>query len=178
MPVHFSTDDLPPRDRESFWFDAIANNVLKVTPAERSDPGTFRARFDVHIAGRFTLVDYQTSHRIGRRTLADVSRADASRFHLRRFPAVQIYTVAPTRKTSMEIQLGPNDFCVASTEWPYQSLTKEGTVGSGLVIPHEVFSPLIAGGHLTGPVVVPAASPLGSLLGAAFDAANTQVPAL
>jgi AraC-like DNA-binding protein len=55
---------------------------------------------------------------------------------------------------------------------------KDGTSASGLLIPHEVLSPLLAGGRLNCPVRVPAASPLGSLLGAAFDAATEQVPLL
>jgi hypothetical protein len=39
-------------------------------------------------------------------------------------------------------------------------------------------SPLLAGGRLARPFKLPAASPLGSLLSAAIDAANTQVPLL
>jgi AraC-like DNA-binding protein len=49
---------------------------------------------------------------------------------------------------------------------------------SGLLIPREVLSPLLVGGSLTHPVAVPAGSPLGSLLGVAFDAATTQLPLL
>jgi AraC-like DNA-binding protein len=41
-----------------------------------------------------------------------------------------------------------------------------------------VLSPLLVGGRLIRPVPVPAVSPLGSLLGAAFDAANAQIPFL
>ena len=55
---------------------------------------------------------------------------------------------------------------------------KDGISASGLIIPREVLSPLLAGGRLTRPVAVRAGSPLGSLLGAGFDAANTQVPLL
>ena len=55
---------------------------------------------------------------------------------------------------------------------------KDGTSTRGLIIPHRVLSPLLAGGHLTRPVPVLAGSPLGSLLGSAFDAAASQVPLL
>ena len=41
MRLHFSTDDLPPRDREPFWHDFLAKHVLKVTPTDRSDPRHF-----------------------------------------------------------------------------------------------------------------------------------------
>jgi transcriptional regulator GlxA family with amidase domain len=55
---------------------------------------------------------------------------------------------------------------------------KDGMSVRGLIIPRRVLSPLLIGGRLTGPVAVPAGSPLGSLLGTAFDAANAQVPLL
>jgi AraC-like DNA-binding protein len=45
-------------------------------------------------------------------------------------------------------------------------------------MPRAALSPLLAGGRLNRPIVVRAASPLGLLLGAAFDAAVAQVPLL
>jgi AraC-like DNA-binding protein len=55
---------------------------------------------------------------------------------------------------------------------------KYGVSFRGLLIPHGVLSPLLAGGRLTRPVAVREGSPLGSLLGAAFDAAAAQIPLL
>jgi hypothetical protein len=60
MRFHFSTDDLPVRDREQFYFDVFAKQVMKITLVDRPDPATFRAQFDACVAGRFTLVDFQT----------------------------------------------------------------------------------------------------------------------
>jgi AraC-like DNA-binding protein len=178
MRVHFSTDDVPPRDREQFWIDFLAKQVLRFTPGDRPDPETLRGQLDAQVAGRFTLYEWQTSHRIGRRTPAVVSLETSGRFHLRRVPREQIYIGGPTPATAAEIRLAPGDFCVTSTGWPFESLMKDGTSASGLLIPHEVLSPLLAGGRLTRPVLVLGGSPLGSLLGAAFDAASTQVPLL
>ena len=48
----------------------------------------------------------------------------------------------------------------------------------GVIIPHNVLFPLLSGGRLTRLVQVRAGSPLGSLLGAAFEAAVVQVPLL
>jgi AraC-like DNA-binding protein len=177
MRVHFSTFDLPPRDREQFWLDFVAK-LLRFTPGDRPDPTTFRGQLDAHVAGRFTQYEWETSHRIGMRTPADASRESSGRFHLRRVPSEQIYTGGPTHAADAEIRLGPGDFCVTSTGWPFQSSMKNGTSASGLLIAHEVLSPLLAGGCLTRPVLVRAGSPLGSLLGAAFDAAVKQLPLL
>ena len=47
-----------------------------------------------------------------------------------------------------------------------------------LVIPQAALSPLLAGGRLARPFRLPGPSPLGSLLGAAIDAAKAQVPLL
>jgi hypothetical protein len=79
------------------------------------------------------------------------------------------------RSNNVEIRLGAGDFCISSNMWPYQSEEKESFSVGGLLIPHGVLSPLLAGGQLTRPAPVSAGSPLGSLLGAAFDAAITQV---
>ena len=55
---------------------------------------------------------------------------------------------------------------------------KGGFSVRGRMIPYRVLSPLIAEGDLTGPVMIAGGSPLGSLLGAAFAAAASQVPLL
>ena len=47
-----------------------------------------------------------------------------------------------------------------------------------LVIPQAALSPLLAGGRLARPFRLPGPSPLGSLLGAAMDAAKEQAPLL
>jgi AraC-like DNA-binding protein len=78
----------------------------------------------------------------------------------------------------LEIRQIPGDFYITSGDWPFQARTRDGFWASGLSIPLEVLSPLLAGGRLNCPVRVPGGSPLGSLLAAAFDAANAQVPLL
>jgi hypothetical protein len=98
MRVHFSTDDLPPRDREESWLDFVSKNVISVTPGERPDPATFRAHLDAVTAGRFTMFDLHTSHRINGRTGADVSRDNLDKFNLRRVSAEQVYRVLPVRR--------------------------------------------------------------------------------
>ena len=47
-----------------------------------------------------------------------------------------------------------------------------------LVIPQAALSPLLMGGRLARPFRLPGASPLGSLLGVAMDAAKAQAPLL
>jgi AraC-like DNA-binding protein len=179
MRVHFSTDDLPSSDREQFWLDFVAEQLLNMTPGDRPDRATYRGRLDAHIAGRFTLYEFQTSHRSGGRTAADVSKDNSERFfRLRRVHFDESYTVGLSRATEAEIRVAAGDFCVSSGGWPSLARHKDGSLESGLLIPHEVLSPLLAGGRLTSPIAIPAGSPLGSLLGAAFAAAIVQVPLL
>jgi AraC-like DNA-binding protein len=178
MQVHFSTDDLPPRDREQFWFEVVAEHVMKVTPARRPDPDTFRAQFDAQVAGQFTLFDFHFSDSIGGRTAADVRRDKTPTFHLRRVAHQQIFKAAPTRERCEELRLVPGDFYVSRSEWPFEASMDGETAVSGLIIPHSVLSPLLAGGRLIRPVAVRGGSPLGSLLGATFEAAVTQLPLL
>ena len=47
-----------------------------------------------------------------------------------------------------------------------------------LIIPQATLSPIVTGGRLERPFRLPGASPLGSLLGAAIDAAKAQAPLL
>jgi AraC-like DNA-binding protein len=178
MRVRFSTDDVPPPAREEFWLDFVSKHVISVTPGERPDPATFRASLEAQTAGRFTLFDLRTSHRINGRTAADVSRDSLDKFNLRRVSREQVYRVSPRPGRTEEIRLCPGDFCITSVGWPNQSATTDGVAFSALLIPREVLSPLLAGGRLTGPIPLRAGSPLGSLLGAAFDTAVAQVPLL
>ena len=178
MQVHFSTDDLPPRERAQFWLDFVAKHVMKVTPLARPDPGTVWGRLDAHVVKRFKLFDYADSDRTGARTVADVRKDDSERFHLHWVAREQIYTTAVTPTTEREIQQFPGDFYITSSQWPFQAAMRGHTSVRGVIIPHNVLSPLLSGGRLTRLVQVRAGSPLGSLLGAAFEAAVTQVPLL
>jgi hypothetical protein len=178
MRVHFSTDDVSPRDREGFFIDLVTKYVMKVTPGDRPDPATYRAEFDAHAAGGFTLFGYQTPHLIGLRTAADVGRDKADTFQFRRVPHEYLVHCNPTPRTTVDARCAAGDFYVSSNEWPADGLMKGGISASGLVIPHGVLSPLVAGGRLTRPVVIAARSPLGSLLEAVFGAVNAQVPRL
>src|SRR5262249_28984188 len=77
-----------------------------------------------------------------------------------------------------EVHFAPGDFCISSGEWPSLVSMKDTASVTGLLIPREVLSPLLVGGRLIRPMAVPAGSPFGSLLGAAFDAATAQLPTL
>jgi AraC-like DNA-binding protein len=178
MREHFSTDEVPPRDRAQFGLDLLAEKMARLTPGGRPDLAMFRAEIDVSIVGWFTTFHFETSHLNWRRTPADLRVCDSNKFSLLRAPRERTYVAGPMRSNNVEIRLGAGDFCVSSNRWPYQSWEKESFSVGGLLIPHGFLSPLLAGGRLTRPVPVPAGSPLGSLLGAAFDAAITEVPAL
>jgi AraC-like DNA-binding protein len=178
MRVHFSTDDVSPRDREEFFVELVAKHVMNVTPGDRPDPATYRAQFEAHVAGRFTLFGYRTPHATGFRTATDIRKDRVDTFQLRRLPAEYIYHCNPTAATTVEAQFAAGDFYISSNEWPAGGSMKGGISASGLLIPYAVLSPLVAGGRLTRPVIIPGRSPLGLLPGAAFGAANTQVPLL
>jgi AraC-like DNA-binding protein len=178
MRVHFSTEDLPPRDREEFFVELVAKYVMNMTSSDRPDATGYRAYFDAYVAGRFTLFEYQTPYQTGRRTAADVGRSKGDTFRLQWLPRECISRATTTPATTTEIRIAAGDFSVTSTEWPTHGSMKDGLSATGLLIPRAVLSPLITGGRLTSPVVIPAGSPLGSLLAAACRAANAQVPLL
>ena len=178
MRVHFSTDDLPPRDCEEFFVELVAKYVMNMTSGDRPEPAGYQAQFDACVAKSFTLFGYQTPYRTGLRKAADIGRARGDTFRFQRLPRECISLCTTTPATTAEVRIAAGDFCVTSSEWPVHGSMKEALSASGLLIPREVLSPLVAGGQLTRPVVIAAGSPLGSLLGTAFDAANTQVPLL
>jgi len=72
----------------------------------------------------------------------------------------------------------PGDFCVSSTEWQFDAESKGPASFDLLVVPQAALSPFLMGGRLARPFRLPDASPLGSLLGAAMDAAKAQAPLL
>ena len=177
MQVRFSTDDLPPRDRVRFWCDYFAKQARSITPSEIPDPDTFRAEASGSAAGGFALLDIKSGLERVQRTAADVAKDKAEAFFIRRSRRPAIWRVAPG---SMPFDLihEPGDFCVSSTEWRFDAKSKGPTSFDMLVIPHAALSPLLTGGRLARPFRLPGASPLGSLLGAAMDAAKAQTPLL
>jgi AraC-like DNA-binding protein len=177
MQLRFSTDDLPTGDRVRFWCDFFAQQVQSFAPGEVPDASTFRAEATGHVAGGFALLDIRTGLASARRTATDVARDKTEAFYIRRFHRPLIWKAAP-RSNSVDLAHEPGDFGISSSEWQFDAESKGAASFGLLVIPHAVLSPLVIGGRLARPFRLPAASPLGSLLGAAIDAANAQVPLL
>ena len=177
MRVHFSTDDLPPRDRVRFWCDYFARQAQSITPDEIPDPGVFRAEAAGHVAGEFALLEIETGLQRVRRTAADVAADKGEAFFIRRFRRPMIWRAAP-RSTPVDLIHEPGDFCVSSTEWRFDAESKGAASFGILVIPQGALSPLLTGGRLTRPFRLPGDSPLGSLLGTAMNAAKAQAPLL
>ena len=177
MLVRFSTDDLPPRDRVSFWCDYFAKQAHSITPGEIPDPDAFRAEARGPAAGEFALLDIAAGFAKVRRTATDVARDKTEAFFIRRFRRPVIWKAGP-RSTPVDLVHEPGDFCVSSTEWRFEAEAKGEVAFAMLVIPQAALSPLLAGGRLACPFRLPGASPLGSLLGAAMDAAKVQAPLL
>ena len=177
MQVYFSTDDLPPRDRIRSWCDYFAKQAHSITPGEIPDLGAFRAKVGGQVAGEFALLDIEEGFERVRRTAADVARDKTEAFFIRQFRRPMIWRAAP-RSTPVDLIHEPGDFCVSSTEWQFDAESKGGASFGMLVIPQAALSPLLAGGRLARPFRLPGASPLGSLLGAAIDAAKAQAPLL
>jgi AraC-like DNA-binding protein len=177
MQVHFSTDDLPPRDRVSFWCDYFSRQAHSITPGEVLDAGAFRAEADGQVTGEFALLDIESGLEKVRRTAADVAKDKTEAFFIRRFRRPLIWRAAP-RSTPVDLIHEPGDFCVSSTEWRFEAESEGAASFRMLVIPQAALSPLLAGGRLAHPFRLPGNSPIGSLLGAAMDAAMAQVPLL
>ena len=177
MRMHLSTDDLPPRDRVSFWCDYFAKQAHSITPGEIPEPGAFRAEAGGQVAGEFALLDIESGLEGVRRTAADVARDKTEAFFIRRFRRPLIWRAGP-RSTPVDLIHEPGDFCVSSTEWQFDAESNGRASFEMLVIPQAALSPLLARGRLACPFRLPGASPLGSLLGAAMNAAKAQAPLL
>jgi len=175
MRVHFSTDGLPPRDRVRFWCDDFAQRVHSFTPGEVPDAAAFRAEASGHAAGGFALLDIETGLERARRTAADVAKDKTEAFFIRRFHRPAIWRAA-LKSTPVDLVHEPGDFCLSSSEWRFDAESKGAASFSVLVVPQAALSPFLAGGRLARPFRLPGASPIGSLLGAAVDAAKAQLP--
>jgi AraC-like DNA-binding protein len=177
MRAHFSTDGLPPRDRVGFWCDDFAQRVHSFTPGEVPDAGTFCAEASGHFAGGFALLDIETGLEKARRTAVDIAKDKTEAFFIRRFRRPLVWKASP-KSTTVDLVHEPGDFCLSSSEWRFDAESKGAASFSVLVIPQAALSPLLAGGRLARPLRLPGASPIGSLLAAAIDAAKAQVPLL
>jgi AraC-like DNA-binding protein len=177
MQIRFSTDGLPPQDRVTFWCDYFAKQVHSFTPSEIPDPGSFRAEASGSVAREFALLDVKSGLERVQRTSADVAKDKSEAFFVRRFRQPAIWRIAPG-SVPVDLIHEPGDFCVSSGEWRFDAESKGPASFDMLVIPQAALSPLLAGGRLARPFRLPGASPLGSLLDAAMDAAKAQAPLL
>jgi len=177
MQVLFSTDNIAPGDRVRFWCDYFAKQVHSITPGEIRDPSAFRAEASGSIAGEFALLDVKSGLETVRRTAIDVAKDKTEAFFVRRFRVPVIWRAA-TPTAAIDLVHEPGDFCVSSTEWQFDAESKGPASFDILVIPRAALSPIISGGRLECPFRLPGVSPLGSLLGAAIDAAKAQAPLL
>jgi AraC-like DNA-binding protein len=177
MQVHFSTDHIAPHDRVRFWCDYFAKQAHSITPGEIPDPAAFRAEASGSIAGEFALLEISSGLERVQRTAADVAKDKTEAFFVRRFRAPVIWRAA-ARSTPVDLIHEPGDFCISSTEWQFDAEWKGPASFDLLIIPRAALSPMITGGRLERPYRLAGASPLGSLLGAAFDAAKAQAPLL
>jgi len=175
--IRFATDDLPPRDRVRFWCDNFAKLAHSITPTEVPDPSAFRGEASGSVAGEFALLDIKSGLERVQRTAADVAKDKAEAFFIRRFRRPAIWRIAPG-DIPVDLIHEPGDFCVSSTEWQFDAESKGPASFEMLVIPQAALSPLVAGGRLARPFRLAGSSPLGSLLGAAIDAAKAQTPLL
>jgi AraC-like DNA-binding protein len=177
MQVHFSTDHIAPRDRVRFWCDYFAKQAHSITPGEIPDAGAFRAEASGSIAGDFALLEIKSGLERVQRTAADVAKDKTESFFVRRFRVPVIWRAA-SRSTPVDLIHEPGDFCISSTEWQFDAEWKGPAEFDMLIIPRAALSPMITGGRLKCPFLLPGGSPLGSLLGAAIDAAKAQAPQL
>ncbi len=177
MALHWSTDNIPPRDRITFWCDFFAQQAHRFTPCDIPDPATFRAVARGECGSGFALLEIESGLQHIRRTASDIARDTAEAFFVRRYHHPVIWKSAP-RSTPVDLRHAAGDFCVSATEWEFDAEAKQAVAFALLVIPQSVLSPLLAGGRLARPFRVAANSSLGSLLGTALDAAAAQVPLL
>jgi AraC-like DNA-binding protein len=175
MQVHFSTDDLPPRDRVRSWCDYFANQAHSITPGEIPELGAFRAEASGLVAGEFALLDIKSGLVRVQRTAADIAKDKTEAFFVRRFRVPVIWRAA-SRSTPVDLIHEPGDFCVSSTEWQFHAESTGPVSFELLIIPQAALSPFLTGGRLRCPFRLPGTSPLGSLLGAAISAAVAQAP--
>ena len=178
MRMHFSTDDLPPRDRVRFWCDYFAKQAHSITPGEIPEPGAFRAEAGGQVAGEFALLDIESGLERVRRTAADVARDKTEAFFIRRFRRPLIWRAAPTQYAGRPHSRAWRFLCELDRmairrriEWrePRSRCWSSRRPRSRRFWPR---------GRLACPFRLPGASPLGSLLGAAMNAAKAQAPLL
>jgi AraC-like DNA-binding protein len=178
MRFHYSTDDLSPDEREPYWREVWSKLVFRVTHDDRPDPSTFRADVDVMLAGRFAVLDVDTGHRTHQRTEREVAGDRKEMLYLLR-PRCAFHTrIGPTSASAHDLKFASGDLGIASSEWHFNAAANCAISFDMLLIPAAVLAPLLGGGQLTRPLVMPSGSPMGSLLGTAFDAAKTNLPSL
>jgi AraC-like DNA-binding protein len=176
MQIHFSTDEAPPEERLGFWRERFGRLAYVFTPGEGPDDA-FRAQARGAVAGGFALLEVETSLERRRRTEADSALDKTDAVLVRRFRRPAVWRAGP-RSAPVDLTFEPGDICVSAGEWPFEEVSPGGAAFLILIVPREALSPLIPGGRILRPFKLAAGAPLGSLLGAALEAARAQTPLL
>src|ERR1700743_3049069 len=100
MTLHWSTDDIPPRDRVAFWCDFFAQQAHRFTPGDVPDPATFRAVAQGVCGDGFALLEIETALRQIQRTATDIARDRAEAFFVRRYHRPLIWKAGPRRNAA------------------------------------------------------------------------------
>jgi AraC-like DNA-binding protein len=175
MHVKFSTDRLPEQDRLSAWRDYHAEHVFSVTPVTGEQ--SFRGETSGHAFGAFLLLEIEAGLYRIRRTAADVARDRTDSIFVHRFRRPMTWQASPGNAT-VALKHEAGDFCVSWSAWAFDAEARDGASYEVLVIPFAAISPHLVGGRVRRPFRLAAASPLGRLLSASFDAANAQAALL
>ena len=123
MQVHVSTDHIAPRDRVRFWCDYFADKAHSITPGEVPDVDAFRAEASGSIAGEFALLDIKSGLERVQRTATDIAKDKIEAVFVRRFRGPVTWRAAP-RGAAIDLIHEPGDFCVSSTEWQFDEVSK------------------------------------------------------
>ena len=173
MRLTLSTDDLPERDRLPFWHDAVCQERFHVTPAPLKDASRFRAKLDVQVAGQFALAELETTHGSIEKTVGDTARGASD--------SVLVFLAV---KEAHHYQFGRHDLVVSPGDVGILPMNQRFQCATGgiafrsLLVPPGVLGPLMAVRELTRACHLPAATPLGALLGAGLSTAAATIPSL
>lgn len=174
MHKFISLDDLPVAERYAYWRDVTCRELYSVTPSDWAGEQPFRAWNDIRDTARFGLSEFYASTARRSRTRQDIARDDAEFLILYRATgARQVFAFR-----DVTVTLDPGDFCIAGTEHVFDTHGRDGVSARTLIVPAAQISPLVTGGSIGAPRHVAGASPIGALLGAALDAAWSEVPRL
>jgi AraC family transcriptional activator of tynA and feaB len=130
--MELSTDTVQPRERFSYWREAVCRSIFNLSI--EAPPGHFAARMTAHSAGPLRIALSESTGYVVSRTKREVERASDDTYSV----YLQLRTEATISQCGQAFTFQPGDIAISDLQHPFTAMLADGGRRVTTVIPCEM----------------------------------------